>query len=280
MEQTPVYDIRTSENAMKTLVELTGVSPYVWEEYSFRERDYPCTEDLIEEVIQKHGKFPVNYTDWTFIYFHVTTSADQCASFYKHGILNLVHSYQCADSELRKFLDAHDIKIDIENRTLCYKAQIYDISYSECPSEKHSEAYACWGIGYRFYGDFTTCGFLSTDVKFAYGGNVHFRPEILVDIDELLGTKLSDEWRISHKPYEVVAAIKGMDINYVHNKDDSEKDKNLYYLTKAYYNAFESLSEEIILLKNGVQIPPDRIMDIRPLHCWKDNQSVFQNHPL
>lgn len=26
MEQTPVYDIRTSENAMKTLVELTGVS--------------------------------------------------------------------------------------------------------------------------------------------------------------------------------------------------------------------------------------------------------------
>ena len=59
-----------------------------------------------------------------------------------------------------------------------------------------------------------------------------------------------------------------MDINYVHNKDDSEKDKNLYYLTKAYYNAFESLSEEIILLKNGVQIPPDRIMDIRPLHCY------------
>lgn len=26
MEQTPVYDIRTSENAMKTLVALTGVS--------------------------------------------------------------------------------------------------------------------------------------------------------------------------------------------------------------------------------------------------------------
>lgn len=228
MEQTPVYDIRTSENAMKTLVELTGVSPYVWKEYSFRERDYPCTEDLIEEVIQKHGN-----------------------------------------------LDAHDIKIDIENRTLCYKAQIYDISYSECPSDERSEAYACWGIGYRFYGDFTTCGFLSTDVKFAYGGNVHFRPEILVDIDELLGTKLSDEWRISHKPYEVVAAIKGMDIRY-----DSERGKNLYYLTRAYENAFELLSQEIILLKNGVQIPPDRIIDIRPLHCWKDNQNIFQRHPL
>lgn len=75
-------------------------------------------------------------------------------------------------------------------------------------------------------------------------------------------------------------SIKGMDINYVHNKDDSEKDKNLYYLTKAYYNAFESLSEEIILLKNGVQIPFDRIIDILPLHCWNDNQSIFQNHPL
>lgn len=280
MEQTPVYDIRTSENAMKTLVALTGVSPDVWKRYFSRESEYAYPEDLIEDVIQKHGKFPVNYTDWTFIYFHVTTSADQCASFYKHGILDLVHSYQCTDSELRKFLDAHDIEIYIDNQTLCYKKRIYDISYGKCPFDSQSEAFARWIIGHKFYYDFTTCGFLSAYTNSPYGGNVHFRPEILVDIDELLGTKLSDEWRISHKPYEVVAAIKGMDINYVHNKDDSEKDKNLYYLTKAYYNAFESLSEEIILLKNGVQIPPDRIMDIRPLHCWKGNQSIFQNHPL
>ena len=119
MEQTPVYDIRTSENAMKTLVALTGVSPDVWKRYFSRESEYAYPEDLIEDVIQKHGKFPVNYTDWTFIYFHVTTSADQCASFYKHGILDLVHSYQCTDSELRKFLDAHDIEIDIDNQTLC-----------------------------------------------------------------------------------------------------------------------------------------------------------------
>lgn len=37
MEQTPVYDIRTSENAMKTLVALTGVSPDVWKRYFSRE---------------------------------------------------------------------------------------------------------------------------------------------------------------------------------------------------------------------------------------------------
>lgn len=139
MEQTPVYDIRTSENAMKTLVALTGVSPDVWKRYFSRESEYAYPEDLIEDVIQKHGKFPVNYTDWTFIYFHVTTSADQCASFYKHGILDLVHSYQCTDSELRKFLDAHDIEIDIDNQTLCYKKRIYDISYGKCPFDSQSE---------------------------------------------------------------------------------------------------------------------------------------------
>lgn len=43
---------------------------------------------------------------------------------------------------------------------------------------------------------------------------------------------------------------------------------DLLYLTKAYTTAFGAPSEEILLLKNGVQIPPDRIIDISPLSCW------------
>lgn len=44
--------------------------------------------------------------------------------------------------------------------------------------------------------------------------------------------------------------------------------KNGHLFTKAYTTAFGAPSEEILLLKNGVQIPPDRIIDISPLSCW------------
>lgn len=88
------------------------------------------------------------------------------------------------------------------------------------------------------------------------------------DIDDLLNSTLSHEWRITHEPYEIVAAAPGTDIVYNGDDRQSSKDKIMNYLTKAYTTAFGSPSEEIVLLKNGVQIPPDRIIDIKPLNYW------------
>ena len=59
-------------------------------------------------------------------------------------------------------------------------------------------------------------------------------------------------------------------VEFVYDGDDeqSDRDKILNYLTKAYNTAFGSPSEEIILLKNHIQIPPHNIIDISPLSCW------------
>ena len=130
------------------------------------------------------------------------------------------------------------------------------------------KAYTRWAIGKKFYYDFTTCGFLSVWNGNPYGGYVHWRPEILSDIDDLLNSTLSHEWRVTHEPYEIVVAISGTDIVYNGDDRQSSKDKIMNYLTKAYTTAFGSPSEEIVLLKNGVQIPPDRIIDIKPLNYW------------
>lgn len=40
------------------------------------------------------------------------------------------------------------------------------------------------------------------------------------------------------------------------------------YLTIAYDIAFGEPFEHIILMKNGVQISPDRIIEIKPLTYW------------
>lgn len=267
MEPTKMkYDIRNSENARQTLISLTGVSLPIWKQYVERESEFEYIEDLVEYVASNYGKIPKDYRDIYFIYFHITTSANNCASFQKHGILDLPHSYMCPDSELRSFLDKHNVYIDLNNELLRYGGKKFDIHYDPCPIE-NSIKYDCWLIGRKFYYDFTICGFLSASDIRSYGGNVHDRPEILMDIDRLLQTKFSEEWASTHIAYKVVAQVKGSDI--LGEDDIDEKDKVMHYLTDAYYTAFGGPDEKILLMQNGVCVPPTNILEIKPLACWK-----------
>ena len=121
---------------------------------------------------------------------------------------------------------------------LSYSQQTYDISFGECPPRFDRTAYACWSIGRKLYYDFTTCGFLSIWDAHPYGGYVHWRPEILSDIDNLFNLTLSNEWHISHKPYKIVATVQGRDVVYDGDDQQSIENKVLNYLTKAVYNRF------------------------------------------
>lgn len=263
-----VYDIRTSENALNTLVNFTGVVPLQWEKCMSQRKNFYYEDDFVEDVINKYGRFPANYENWIFIYFHITTSANDCASIKKHGILDLPNSYLCEDSELRQFLEGKGIVIDIENCTLSYKNKAFDISYRPYTPRNDTVAQACWAVGRKFYYDYTTCGFLSVWDRSPYGGYVHCRPEILSDIDALLDLSLSQEWHLQHKAYEVVAAVPGTDIVYDGEDNQSAREKVMNYLTKAYLAAFGSPSEEILLIKNHVYVPANRVIEIKPLSYW------------
>lgn len=269
-ESKMIYDIRTSENAKKTLVNLTGVPLSIWNQYVGHEREFDYTDDLVETVIAKHGKLPQTYRAFNFIYFHITTSSNECASFLKNGILDLPHSYLCPDSELRIFLESHNVYINLNRKTLDYHGKTYDIHYDsgDCP-RRGTEEYNCWSVGRKFFYDFTTCGFLSVWDMSPYGGQVHQRPEILMDIDNLLRTELSQEWLETHSAYEVVARVSGENIVYAGYDERSEREKVLSYLTTAYDTAFGDPFEHIVLIKNGVCIPPKDILQITPLEYWK-----------
>ena len=264
-----IYDIRTTEYAQQTLTNLTGVPITVWEQYLGHEREYTYTDDLVADVIKSHGYLPRSYRDFKLVYFHVTTSANKCVSFRKYGILDLRQSYSCYDSELRTFLEKHDININLDERILIYREQEFDITFGVCPRQD-SKAYKCWSIGRKFYYDYTTCGFLSVWEQSSYGGQVHRRPEILMNIDELLGLNLSREWVATHDSYEIVAKVSGEKIIYDSDDNQSDKDKVLNYLTKAYLTAFGEPSENTLLIKNNIQIPPMDIIEIKPMGHWKN----------
>ena len=48
-----------------------------------------------------------------------------------------------------------------------------------------------------------------------------------------------------------------------------EAEKVMAYIVMAYNEALNGSTENILLLKNGVQIPPNDILDINPLSIWK-----------
>ncbi len=131
-----------------------------------------------------------------------------------------------------------------------------------------------WAVGRKFFYDYTTCGFFSICVDTPYGGQVHRRPEILEDIGKLLQLNLEQEWIKNHKPYEIVVKISGNQIVYCGSEDDSEEEKVLRYLAKAYMTFKEGTSEEPVLMKNGVQIMPSDIIEIKPfISSWYEMNS-------
>ncbi len=262
------YDIRTAENARWTLTTLTGVPLSVWQQYSHYEDEYEYANDFVADVITSYGNLPNSYQDFTFCYFHVTTSANECASFRKNGILDLKQSYLCCDSELRIFLKHHDIDISLSKQILTYRGQEFNIAFGASPIQD-AEVDKRWLVARKFFSDYTTCGFLSIDERLPYGGQVHRRPEILLDIDVLLNLDLSKEWQSTHRAYEIVAKISGENIICDFDAHLSDKDKVLHYLTYAYHTAFGRPSEHVVLMQNNVQIPPLDILEINPFVHWQ-----------
>ena len=264
------YDIRTAESATQTLADLTGIPNNIWiyESYLFIGN---IDAEYLREVIEKYnGRLPA-FEDIFLIISHITTSSNDCAEIAENGIGDLQSAYRNNNSELRQFLDSHGIEIHIDESRLVYNGISYSIEYDRfnCPHRDDSIEYKGWCIGRKFYFDNGLCGFFSIDSEQPYGGNVHERPEILNDIDNLLETNLSDEWKRSHSAYEVVLKIHSSDLElYEHNNDDNET-KVIGLLLDAFYEMCSGPSEVYAQLKPCIRVSADKIISIHPFEKWK-----------
>lgn len=184
------------------------------------------------------------------------------------GSLSLYDASVLEHSELKEFLVGHGIEIDPELAVLRYRGREYSISAERWSLLDSEEVQNCNRIGYRLYSDYCVCGFLSIDPKRPYLTRVDEKPEILIDIGNLIRKAIDQEWALTHQSYEIVAKVEGRKIR-CDSEQPTDKGKLLCYLTYAFFNAFGDQDERLLLCQDGVKIPPDDILEIKPFLLWQ-----------
>lgn len=269
-----VYDITDKENAFNTLLNLTDANELVLNHYIHEAEMYPC--DLMEKfdtMVQYFNIHPTFTLDNLVCNLqHITTSANGCKNIIEHGITDLRTTYNDTSSELRQFLDEHNVRIDILGERIYYNGEdLGSIAYTNenNSSDFKSKIHKRHTIGYKFYNDFCVCGFFSFNHNVLYGGNVYLQPEILFNISELIGKRLDYIWRDTHKCYVVKFRVP-----YKNLVRDIENEKDVLY--EAFRNAtYSSDDDKIALLKNNISVQPKDIISIERFNYKKAILSIL-----
>ena len=159
-------------------------------------------------------------------------------------------------------MDEKGVFLDLERCLLFWNGKQYDIHYRySSPHRVQSKIDdLCQRIAYRFYIDYSVCGFLSKGAR-AYATHVEEKPEILVDIGNLIDMDIATEWKYTHTSYEVTAIVSSKDINPIGSM--------LNYAELAFWNAFnEEIEQNVLICKNHVHIYPSKIINISEFRGW------------
>lgn len=254
-----IYDITDKENAYNTFLRLSNVDERVLQRY-INEAKYGGSGDIFKRMLEKYDVRPTFKKDELICHLqHMTTSANGCEHIKEKGLTDLRVTYEDTDSELRQFLDEQGVKIDLPGQRIYFNGEdLGSIEYSKenNSSDYYSPIHRRWCIGHKFYYDFCICGFFSFDHKRPYEGNVHYRPEILLNISQLIGKNIGKLWTETHKTYVVKFAVP---YDNLFNKELNEIDDFLY---RAFNNAIDEPEENIALLQDHITVPPEDIISI------------------
>ncbi len=263
------FDIRNQQLAQETLYRITSVPYPKWkEETDSNYNRFEYVEDFLENVIEKHGRINCSYDQLEFVFSHLTSSANECKSIRECGLQDLSDVCAFEHSELIEFLLCYGIEISPESALLRYGGREYDISVGRFSPLDSEEVQKCKRIGYRLYSDYCVCGFLSIDPNRPYLTRVDKQPEILIDIGDLIGKALDQKWAFTHQSYEVVAKVDSIKVR-CDSEQPTDKGKLLCYLSYAFWNALGDQDERLLLCQDGITIPCEDILEIRPFSLWQ-----------
>lgn len=259
------YDITDQIKAATTLQDLLGIK---WSVIN-RTLKYGYTGDFyedLENLIMEKGNLAVSdYRALTFTVQHVTTSNNNCKSIKEYGIMPLDQTYENPSTDLRMFLDKHDIRIDLEAQILSYCGHQYDINNSFRRSKSnHKDKYGAF-IGNKFYNEPNVWGFLCLQ---DYSSCIWKSPEVIVDIDTLLNIGLERDWITRNegsKTYAVTFEADGRVVGFsgYSYADNDEVIKKLIDLAaeKAFTNRV-SPDSQVVRVEQGISVPPENITSI------------------
>ena len=235
---------------------MTGVTSRIW---LSEPEQYDDTDEHIASIVRRYKGHLVSFSELEFVFFHLTSSNNECLSIRNNGIKDLWNVYNTADSELRLFLQERGIELLPEYSKLIWNEEYYDIGYYGSSLLWTKKEKLANQIGYRFEKDYCVCGFLSLGPS-AYATHVENNPEILLSISDLIGRDIASEWKHINKSYEVTAKVSADKI--------VPAGEALCYATYAYWNMFD-IDQRVLLCKNGVSIPAEDIISIEPFQWWR-----------
>lgn len=248
-----IYDIRIQENAKKTLETLTNVPFEEWEKEYKNSIANIDTEKIVRRIFRKYNIKNLKMSDIYFVFSHITTNSDSCKLIKDNGLLNLRQVYLNKNSDIRKFLDFHNIQIDLKAKEMKFENKVKDITYTEYKSD-HSTR-----VAYKLYNDYYACGFLTISETEEYN-YISKYPEFIQDLSNYLKIDLLNSWKERNPNcYEVIAKVKGTDILGKENNINSI----IEYLGIALEVAINGVYGNLPIILN-VDIPKEDILDIKP----------------
>lgn len=269
------FDLRTVDSAYYFLLDFMQMKS---EDY-IMDMAVNC-ENNFETFWKNHFIFISNrdITGLKFIGFHITGSLDECQDIKRNGIRNL-QLVLSEDNIITKMLAKHGIQFDISARTVQCGRNAYRLDH--VPKwqidDIDDKANAISLIAHRVYYDFCVNGFFMNDNIYAYGTNIHERPEFLMHLSKIFpeADDLEDYWSCNSESFKIdfyatldqlhrfnfeldehvdIPFDDWMDLN-----DDMRLKK--WILSKAVARAQNELFSEVYLyVKDDISIPPEQII--------------------
>ncbi|RDW18769.1 hypothetical protein [Oceanobacillus chungangensis] len=269
------YDITTYNSSLNSLSKLTEQNVNDIENFiMINGEDYFANHFLEEFDV---NDFQLLEKDLWLVSLHVTTNNDNCNSIKKHGLLNLQQTISL-DTPFNQFLEEHKIKIDLEQKTVQHKEDVYDISKEYSGFSDDEKERALDFIIYKLFEDYQINGFFSNDNVLDYGGYVNRRPEFLYNLGEFLNLPdLEYDWAKNNKCYVVKFAapindytdwtfMNKSEYKYLDKEEiEIRKRKRMINesLTNIHYGFFDkTLTESYSYIHPNKRIPYSNIIEV------------------
>lgn len=199
--------------------------------------------------------------DIKFRFMHCTTRLGDIEKVKNDGLNDLVTALETAGTDLHDFLATYGIFIT-PNQTIKLKGK--EISFKEL-KDKNRFLYN------RLTNDTMICGFLLYNQNQVYSANVHERPEVLKNINELMNLEfnldinLEEDWQSLCKPYTVYVELNATKTTFF---NDYKKEAINYLLVCALDAAKGNTFDEFIYLKRDQKVDTKEIVKVEPRSIW------------
>ncbi|NBI05752.1 hypothetical protein [Senegalia massiliensis] len=274
------FDLRNVEGTKKFLHDWVGV-----DEISIISYIIDNSEDIdIDDFCERYNISldDLEIDNITYVASHVTTCLDGLETIKKYGIMDLT-SVLSYPTPLNIFLQNHGIEFDIDKRIMKVGNKSYDVSYNTNSNKSFLDRRSLEGrlnsIGHKLYYDNQLSAFLTMEGDKEYGGNVHLRPEFLLNVSSICKLNLENEWAKRAKAYVLEFEEKFENFEwftFYNTKEDYNEDvskmiehrrwllsKSLYRLQN--YISYNQRIEDFAYMKPSYIVPWKNIIGIREI---------------